>query len=597
MPRSRATRPIVEPESKQVVVEKEDNVLRLKIPVGLAEKVRARKRGRAIPYRPFSIPDFPPGVAPNKASGLAMDAEQTITTPLNWGASAIINSAYAEGQIFLGYAQLSIMAQRPEYRKISETFATESTREWITIKSKSDDDKADKISRLNDLIKNYKVQDLCRKAVEGDGFFGRGHIYIALREPEGDEIEDKEELRHSIGNGRDKISRSKVTKGSLLGFRYVEAIWIYPSDYNSTNPLSKDWYRPRTWHVMGTSLDRTRLLTIVSREVPDIIKPAYSFGGLPLTQMVKPYVDNWLRTRQSVSDLVHSFSVQGIKTNLQSLLAPGGDDLIARLDFFNATRDNHGAMMLDKDTEEWFNVTTPLSTLDALQAQAQEQMASIAGIPIVKLLGIQPQGLNASSEGEIRTFYDGIHALQENILREPLSTIIDFIQLSEWGEIDEDLMFEFNPLWQLDEAGNLGIEKTKTDIDDANVAMGSVSPDEVRERLAKDPKSIYHGLDLSKPAPEPPDDPSLDDPHNENVDVPKPRDPSDRLANVTTKSARQGIGMGDEGIFIKEEVKYESPAKGADHCHGCEHFDKPAACKLVSGEISPEGWCEEFERE
>ncbi|WP_198327721.1 hypothetical protein [Mesorhizobium sp. WSM1497] len=34
------------------------------------------------------------------------------------------------------------------------------------------------------------------------------------------------------------------------------------------------------------------------------MKPTYSFGGLSLSQMVKPYVDNWLETRQSVNDII-----------------------------------------------------------------------------------------------------------------------------------------------------------------------------------------------------------------------------------------------------------------------------------------------------
>ncbi|MGF6605041.1 hypothetical protein P3T23_009802, partial [Paraburkholderia sp. GAS448] len=47
-----------------------------------------------------------------------------------------------------------------------------------------------------------------------------------------------------------------------------------------------------------------------------MLKPAYAFGCLSLSQIAKPYVDNWLRTRQSVSDLLHSFSTMVLKTNL-----------------------------------------------------------------------------------------------------------------------------------------------------------------------------------------------------------------------------------------------------------------------------------------
>ena len=59
-------------------------------------------------------------------------------------------------------------------------------------------------------------------------------------------------------------------------------------------------------------------------------------------------------------------------------------------------------------------MSAPLGTLDALQAQSQEQLASVSGIPLVELLGITPAGLNASSEGELKAYYGRIHDDQEH---------------------------------------------------------------------------------------------------------------------------------------------------------------------------------------
>ena len=41
-------------------------------------------------------------------------------------------------------------------------------------------------------------------------------------------------------------------------------------------------------------------------------------------------------------------------------------------------------------------------------------MAAISRIPLVKLLGIQPAGLNASSEGELIAFEDWIASFQRS---------------------------------------------------------------------------------------------------------------------------------------------------------------------------------------
>lgn len=534
-------------------------------------------------YNPFKLPEMPPGVGPKRdpakpSAAVGMAADEDIVSAISWAAQSMLSSAYAEGQVFLGYAELSILAQRPEYRVVSEEIASEMTREWIEFESASRDeeieeefkgdnpdmvglpppgeppmapveeplppmmqdaepgepeldegsvippemggvppgmppgpppvdpveeaiaeakkeeakDKSKRIKELEDEIEKLDLKTAMNHVAEYDGFMGRAHLYLDT----GD-TDDEEELRTSIGDGQNLVSRTKMKKGKLKAIRCVEACWCYPSDYESTDPLKKDWYQPETWYVMGKQVHHTRLLTFVGREVPDMLKPAYSFGGLSMTQMIKPYVDNWLRTRQAISDMVKSYSVSGLKTNMGTATMPGGGaELFTRVDFMNAVRDNRGALVLDKDQEEWFQIATPLSTLDALQAQSQEHMASVSRIPIVKLLGIQPAGLNASSEGEITAFYDWIAAYQEKFFKKHLTTIIHMIMLSLWGEIDKSITWKFRPLKQLTELEEMDLEAKKTDIDDKNVAMGAIDPAEVRRRLIADKASQYHGLKL-----------------------------------------------------------------------------------------------------
>ena len=39
------------------------------------------------------------------------------------------------------------------------------------------------------------------------------------------------------------------------------------------------------------------------------------------------------------------------------------------------------------------------------------------------------------------------------------------------------------------------------------------------------------------------------------------------------------------------DVKYQTTPKGNSKCSACMQFQAPNACKLVEGEINPEGWC------
>jgi uncharacterized protein len=110
--------------------------------------------------------------------------------------------------------------------------------------------------------------------------------------------------------------------------------------------------------------------------------------------------------------------------------------------------------------------------------------------------------MNASSEGEIRTFYDWVGAFQEKFFRPHLQTIIWFIMLDLWGEVDKDITFSFVPLWEMTPEQKATIRKTDADTGQVLISGGVIDPAEERERVAKDPDTLYQNLDIDK-VPEP----------------------------------------------------------------------------------------------
>ncbi|WP_027162346.1 DUF1073 domain-containing protein [Mesorhizobium sp. WSM1293] len=450
--------------------------------------IRAQKAAPAQQVQVFSVPQHPAGVVP-EGKGLAMDS--AIGGVQTWANGFAQNGYLTEGITFLGYAYLSELAQRPEYRVIAETIASEMTRKWVRFTANDGDDKTEKIKELEAEFKRLNVRDLFCRAAEQDGFFGRGHIYIDT----GD-TDNPDELQKPIGTGWDKLSIAKFAKKPIEALRTVEAVWCYPTSYNSNDPLKDNWYRPDSWYVQAKIVHTTRLITFIGREVPDLLKPTYSFGGLSLSQMVKPYVDNWLETRQSVNDIISAFTVFVLSTNLGESLQADGDQIFKRAELFNLLRSNKGLMLIDKETEEFQNVSASLSGLDMLQAQAQEHMASVSHIPLVKLLGTQPAGLNASSEGEMRSFNDYVHSFQEHLFRQPLHRLLGLVMISLWGAPDDGIDFEFEKLEETDEKEAADVEKTKAERDQILIDTGVISPEESRKRVAADPDSDFSSIDV-----------------------------------------------------------------------------------------------------
>ncbi len=438
----------------------------------------------------------PPGVLP-KGKRLAMDAFGSADLS-PWIAGAQYNWAFVEGYTFLGYPYLSQLSNIPEYRLLGATVAEEATRKWIEIRSVSGNKaKAAKIDELNDEMDRLGVRDIFKLISEQDSWFGRAHLYLDT----GD-TDDPKELKKPIGDGG-KLTVAKLhpqgfkkgRRGRLRALKSIEPVWTYPARYDAADPLKDNWYRPDTWYVNGKEVHASRLLLFVARPVADLMKPSFSFGGLSLSQMAKPYVDNWLQTRQSVNDLIQAFSVMVLKTDLQGLLQTGGDQLATRIELFNQYRNNKNVFALSKTDEEFENVSVPLSGLDKLQAQAQEHICSVGQIPLVKYTGVSPSGLNASSDIELRVFYDREHAYQEAFFGSHLKTVFKMAQINIWGEIDEDLEFEFQPLFELTELQLAELHERMAKADQTLIDAGALDTSESRKRLAEDPQQLYGDLD------------------------------------------------------------------------------------------------------
>lgn len=462
----------------------------------------------------FSAPWLPAGVVPQgKTAPIAQDSCASI---YQYAGQADANFFPS----FVGYPRLAMLAQSSDYRSVPETTATEMTRKWgyfkvddpdtgddpnltdaeLAKKEEQDDklqrQRLEKISALEMEFERYKIRELVQRAIEVEMTMGRAQIYIDL------------------GNTDDSLpfvtSPLGVGVGALKGLTLIEPMWSTPSAYNADDPTRPDFFKPERWYVMGKDVHADRLITLVMRPVPDILKPAYNFGGLSMLQLMIPYVQRYQRTADSISDLIHAFSLTILATDMSSILAGDNDPNIAmRASLFNLYKSNDGMMLLDKESEEISQINTPLSGLHELLSKSQEQMAAPSHTPLVKLLGVSPSGLNASAEGEIEVYRDYISAQNEAYIRPVIERISEIMQLSLFGEVDRGITWAFNPLKQMDDKELAEIQEIKSRTSVNLVDGGIVSQEEARQVLASDENSPYSGINVSKVPKGMPDDMEL----------------------------------------------------------------------------------------
>lgn len=416
-----------------------------------------------------------PGVIPEakKQSVFAMDA-----TPYE-----AINAMYAgtEYSGFRGYPALAAMSQQVEYANMHSVFADEMTRNWIEVKSRKEGDHDPAIDEMERALEKYDVKRLMHEAVRQDSMFGVAHIYIDTG-ARGDELEKPLFL-----------DPRKITKGSLKGLRVVDPTWVYPAMYNTRRPLQEGFYKPQAWFVMGDTVHESRFMDIVSRPVPDILKPSYNFGGLSLTQLMEDYVDDWRDAKKNVIKLLRTLRMRGLKTDMEARLQePGQFD--KRIKLFTQYQDNFGIWAYDSG-EELTHQQTSLSELSNLLSNYQDQLCMPARITNLKLLGNAPAGLNASGDSELATWHETVSGYQDGDMRRPLENIFKIIQLSEFGAINDDIYFEFRPLDEISEKERADIAKVR--VETVAVAADSqlVSSEEAREALKGIENAGFETLD------------------------------------------------------------------------------------------------------
>jgi hypothetical protein len=84
-------------------------------------------------------------------------------------------------------------------------------------------------------------------------------------------------------------------------------------------------------------------------------------------------------------------------------------------------------------------------------------------------------------------------------------------------------------------------------------------------------------------------------PHHSRDDIPR------RLVvQLVLSSAAGGLTFGTLSKALaadkmtRERAEYQDTPKGISMCATCTLFEPPKSCKVVEGEVSPDGWCKAF---
>lgn len=183
--------------------------------------------------------------------------------------------------------------------------------------------------------------------------------------------------------------------------------------------------------------------------------------------------ENW----QSAVHLMKNLSQWVYKVkDLAKMVAAGERERLQQLmEDTDMRRSVFRGLMIDAQHEDVASIPTANVTAipDILQ-QTWMRLASAAGMPLTRLMGMSPAGLNATGESDLANWYSVVEAYGEREILPALRTIIRAIALSEGLpniNVDE-LDITFPSLWQLDPKETAELRKMVAETDAIYIQNG-----------------------------------------------------------------------------------------------------------------------------
>lgn len=128
------------------------------------------------------------------------------------------------------------------------------------------------------------------------------------------------------------------------------------------------------------------------------------------------------------------------------------------------------------------------------------RLAAAAEMPVTRLMGQAPAGLNATGDSDMRTFYDSVELLRTH-LKPRIEQLIRWVLLSSegptGGQLPEYWCVEFPALWEPSQKELIETRKLQAEIDDLYINNGTYSPEECAQtRFGGDTFSFDTSIDF-----------------------------------------------------------------------------------------------------
>ena len=426
-------------------------------------KKKANKRPHMNPAaQPAQTQDAMPADMPEYANGLrpavdaAYDASVTLTEPsvrvvdafsnpvarLGFGTQNLLEaSEYPLTRLTQNYQLLnSLYRGNWVIQNIIGTIPEDMVKKWFRITTNAAPEYIDKFDKL---ARQTKLRQTIIKGMKWGRLYG-GAVGLILIDGHEDILEEP-------------LDYDTIVPDSFKGL-YIVDRWsgVYPgieliSDINDPDFGLPEYYEIRDERgVITTRVHHSRVVRFIGRELPYWESIVEQHWGESEIEAIYDEIVRRDNVAANIASLTFRANLSVYEMdNLDQLFAVGGTQ--AQVRFWNmiqaqsALESNLGVKMVNKGD----SVSQLQYTFAGLADVYNVIMMDVSGasrIPVTKLFGRSPAGLNATGESDLQNYYDHIDEKRESDFRPIIERLLPILALSAWGEIPDDLDFVFNDI-------------------------------------------------------------------------------------------------------------------------------------------------------
>jgi uncharacterized protein len=326
-------------------------------------------------------------------------------------------------------------------RKVIDCVADDMTREGISIES---DMKPDEIDELTQYWTNLQLWQRLNEAIKWSRLYG-GCLAVFMIDGQ---------------DASTPLRLETVGKGQFKGLMTLDRWQVYPETDNLVRDFGAGYGLPEYYQVVADArtvprmrIHHTRVIRFDGIQLPYWQKMAENEWGLSVLEPMFDRMVAFDSATQGAAQLVYKAHLRVLKLpQFRELIASGGvmyQKVLQQIALIRAMQTNEGLTVIDGEDDFQVNQYSFAGLSDML-IQFSQQVSGGADIPMTRLFGQSPAGMNATGESDLRNYYDGLKSVQEARLRRGVKILLDLSHRSLRGvELPNGFNFSFTPLWQL----------------------------------------------------------------------------------------------------------------------------------------------------